>query len=209
MVGTDHLMRAHPDLPDHHLTYLATFWALPGLLVILATQTLGLAPNTIAWAAGLVGVGILLWVTILAQYHQASPGSTHLRWPRLWQQLLGFGVALPLFVVIYFTRSRSALSATGILLVGGMVALALLRQKPETIKKTWLFAAIIALSLGQITWALNYWRVGALQAGLLLLVVLYVLIGLAQQQFLGTLSRRVLWEFGAVTLVALLVIFYL
>jgi hypothetical protein len=209
MAGTDTVIRSHSALPERRLSYLATFWMLPGLLVLLATQTLGLAPNTIVWAAGLVGVGILMWLTIIAEYQQVLPGFSPYRLSHLWRQLIGYGLALPLFVVIYYTRSRSALSATGILLVSGMVALALLRQKPETILRTWLFAAVIGLSLGQITWTLNYWRIGALQAGLLLLVALYILIGLAQQQLLGSLSRRVLWEFGAVSVIALLVIFNL
>lgn len=205
MAGADAVIRSHPTLTDLRTAYLATFWTLPGLLVITATQTLGLAPNTVAWAVGLVGVGLLLWLTILAEYRQVSPDVT-LRWPRLWQQLVGFGVALPLFVVIYYTRSRSALSATGIMLVSGMVGLALLRYSSKSLFKTWLFAAVIGLSLGQVTWALNYWRIGALQAGLILLLVLYVLLGLAQQQLLGSLSRRALLEFGAVALVALAVI---
>ena len=205
MAGTDAIIRSHPALTDVRAAYLATFWTLPGLLVITATQTLGLAPNMVAWAVGLVGVGLLLWLTMLAEYHQVSPGTAP-RWPRLWQQLTGFGVALPLFVVIYYTRSRSALSATGIMLVSGMVSLALLRYSSKSLFNTWLFAAVIGLSLGQITWALNYWRVGALQAGLILLLVLYVLLGLAQQQLLGSLSRRALVEFGAVAFVALAVI---
>ncbi len=209
MAGTGNVVRSHPRLPDQRLTYLATFWMLPGLVVILATQTLGLAPNTVAWVIGLIGLGVLLWFTILSQYHQVYPGLPPMHWSRLWQQIVGFGLALLMFVVIYYTRTRSALSATGVLLVGGMAALALLRQRPQAITKTWLFAAIIGVCLGQITWALNYWRMGALQAGLLLLVIFYVLVGLAQQQIFGTLSRRALWEFGAVSLVGLILIYYL
>ncbi|MEW5958920.1 MAG: hypothetical protein AB1801_14400 [Chloroflexota bacterium] len=209
MAGVSNVLRFHPRLPDPRLTYLATFWTLPGLLVILATQTLGLAPNTVAWVAGLIILGVLLWVTILSQYHQARGDLAAARWPRLWQQVVGFSLAFLLYSIIYYTRTRSALSATGVLLVSGMVALALLRRKPETLAKTWLFAAIIGLGLGQITWALNYWRIGTLQAGLLLLVIFYVLVGLAQQQLGGTLSRRALWEFGVVALVGLVVIFYL
>ncbi len=208
MAGTDTVMRSHPALANRRLSYLATFWPLPGLLVMVAIQTLGLAPNTTAWAAGLVGVGLLLWLTMIAQFHQVSPGSTAYRWPRLWQQLAGYGIALVLFMVIFHPRTRSALSATGILLVSSMVALVLLRQKPAAISKTWLFAGIIGLSMGQITWALNYWRVSTLQAGLLLLLIFYILVGLAQQQLFGSLSRRALWEFGAIAVVGLAVIFY-
>jgi hypothetical protein len=130
-------------------------------------------------------------------------------WARLWQPFMSYGLALGLFIAIYHPRFRGALSATGILLISGMLALPLLRHKPETISRTWLFAAIIGLSLGQITWALNYWRASTLHAGLLLLLVFYVLVGLAQQQLQAALSRRTLWEFGIISFVALLVIFNL
>jgi hypothetical protein len=209
MAGTDAVLRAQPYLPTQRLSYLATFWMLPGLLVILATQMLGLAPSAIAWAVTLVVVGILLWLTIITEVQQiTSDGATHL-WPRLWQQFIGYAIALIFFIVIYQTRSRSILSATAVLLVSGMIALALLRQQPKQISKTWLFATVIGLSLGQMTWALNYWRTGALNAGLLLFLTFYLLVGLAQQQLLGVLSRRTLWEFGAIACIALLVIFNL
>ena len=209
MAGTDAVIRTHPSLPTWHLSYRATFWTLPGLLVILSTQTLGLAPTVITWASGLVIVGILLWVTIFAEFRQVSRRRASGLWPHLWRQLIGYIIALTFFILIYQARSRSAISATSILLVGGMTALALLRQGPEHILKTWLFAIVIGLSLGQITWALNYWRTGALNAGLLLFLIFYIQVGLARQQLLGKLSRRTLWEFGVIASVALLVIFYL
>jgi hypothetical protein len=206
MAGTDAVIRAHPRLPTLRLSYLATFWPLPGLLVILATQTLGLATTPLVWAGGLVVVGIFLWLTIVTEFKQVLPRSTSHFWPRLWRQFIGYAIVLAFFIMIYQTRTRSALSATSILLIGGVVALTLLRHSAETISKTWLFAAVIALSLGQITWALNYWRIGALNAGLLLFLTFYVLVGVAQQQLLGTLSRRALWEFGAIASVGLAII---
>ncbi|NJN93453.1 MAG: hypothetical protein HC875_04855 [Anaerolineales bacterium] len=207
MAGADAVMRIHPNLPTRRIGLMATFWMLPGLLVFLATQTLGLAPNPVAWAMGLVGVGGLLWLTLMAEFWQGAAGSNKQhRWAYIWQQLIGYTMALLFFVIIYRTRSRSAISATGIMLISGMIALALLRQR-RSIAKTWLFAIIVGLSLGQVTWALNYWRISALTAGLLLLLIFYVLVGLAQQQLLGKLSRRALWEFGSIAVVALLVIF--
>ncbi|MCB0210125.1 MAG: hypothetical protein KDJ52_12385 [Anaerolineae bacterium] len=205
MAGADTVIRTHPALSSRKLGYLATFWVLPGLLVILATQTLGLAPSPLAWAGGLVIVGLLLWLTILTEFRQVAPAGSSL-WSRLWQQFIGYAIALLFFIVIYQSRSRSLMSATGVMLVGGMVALSLLRSTPEQISKTWIFAAIIGLSLGQITWALNYWRTGTLNAGLLIFLVFYVLVGVAQQQLLGTLTRRTLAEFGAIAAIALAVI---
>lgn len=209
MAGADAVVRAHPQLASRRLAYRATFWMMPGLLVILATQTLGLAPTPTSWAVGLVVVGVLLWFAIYAEFRQVLPEGTGGMWPRLWRQFIGYAVTLTFFIVIYQTRNRSAMSATGVLLVSGMSALALLRKDPRVIINTWLFALVIGLSLGQITWALNYWRTGALNAGLLLFLIFYMLTGLAQQQLAGTLSRRTLWEFGAIAGVALPVIFYL
>jgi intracellular septation protein A len=112
-----------------------------------------------------------------------------------------------LFLVIYYTRSRSALSATAVLLVSGMLSLSLLRQASDSISPNWLFAVVIGLIMGQITWALNYWQASTLNVSLLLLLFFYVLTGLAQHHLSHKLSRRLLWEFGGVTIVALLEIF--
>ncbi|MBN1991650.1 MAG: hypothetical protein JW953_03030 [Anaerolineae bacterium] len=208
MAGTDTIIRAHPALPDRRLSYLAPFWVLPGLLVILATQTLGLAPNPLGWGVGLAGVGLLLWLTVMAEFRQVGSAEKGSRWAYLWQKLMGYGLALAFFLIIYQSRARSALSATGMLLVGGMLALSLLRQ-PGALSKTWLFAAVIGLILAQLTWALNYWRASTLSVGLFLLLIFYVLTGLAQQQLGGKFSRRTIAEFGLVSVAALLVIFSL
>jgi hypothetical protein len=182
---------------------------LPGLLVILATQTLGLAPTPAIWAIGLALFGLMLWFTILAEYRQVSPDEANLAWPRVWRQFIGYAVTLAFFIVIYQTRSRSALSATAVLLVSSSMALGLMRQPPYAILKSWLLAGVIGLGLGQMTWALNYWRTGALNAGLLLFLVFYLFVGLAQQYLDDRISHRTLWEFGAIAGVALVVIYNL
>ncbi len=210
MVGTDTVVRSHTSLPSQQSDYVATFCFLPGLLTILATQLLRLAPNPLAWVMGLLIVGMLLWATIIIELQQVPLDPTvAYGWRRPWQQLISYGLILAFYMLIYQTRSRSALSATGIALVSTMVAATLLRQKPSAISKTWLFAVIIGLSLGQITWALNYWHTTTLRAGLFLFLVFYVLLGLAQQQLLGRFSRQVLWEFSLVAAITLWVIFKL
>ena len=209
MAGTDTVIQAHPHLKSRHLSYRATFWTLPGLLIILSTQTLGLAPTVMIWVFGLMVSGVLLWVTIFAEYRQVTSRTAPYLWSQLWRQLMGYIIVLTFFIIIYQARNRSAISATSIVLVSSMAALALLRQDPKHITKSWLFAMIIGLTLGQITWALNYWRTGALNAGLLLFLIFHIQISLAQQHLLGSLSRRTLWEFGAIASVALLVIFNL
>ncbi|GAB4445388.1 MAG: hypothetical protein Kow0031_27930 [Anaerolineae bacterium] len=209
MAGADSIVRAHPALPSHRPGYVALFWMLPGLVVLLATQTLGYLTSAVAWGGSLVLVGMVLWLTLAAEVASLERDGAERLGPRLWRQFVGYTVVLLFIIVIYNTRSRSAVSATAVMLVAGMAALPLLRRGPEQLLNTWLLAGVIGLSLGQVMWALNYWRTGALNAGLLLLLIFYVLIGLSQQYLSGTLSRRTVWEFGTISLVALLVIFYL
>jgi hypothetical protein len=207
IAGTDYIVRGHPLLPTRRLSYISTFWALPGLIVLLATQTLGLSDSAPVWAISLTGVGVVLWLTVSAELRTLDPDAGIL--PRLWQQLVSYMVALLFFVVIYNTRSRSAFSATAVMLVSGAAALALLRRSPDDILHGWLLAGVVGLSLGQLTWALNYWRVATLNAGLLLFLAFYLLVGLSQQHLTGRVTRRTLLEFGAIALTALVVIAYL
>ena len=75
--------------------------------------------------------------------------------------------------------------------------------------KAWrrgLLAGIVALVMGQSTWALNYWRLSPLAAGLWLLLIFYLFTGLAQQQLVGRLTRRALFEFGGVVVGGVVVI---
>jgi hypothetical protein len=57
-----------------------------------------------------------------------------------------------------------------------------------------------------VTWALNYWVLPGLTGGLLLLLIFYLLVGIAQQGLQGRLTRRVLLEFGIFGVVALVLI---
>ena len=206
--GASAVVHAHPALPRRAPGYYAlTFWVLPGLLVILATLWLPwLASAPIGWAAGLVATGLLLWFVVLAEYHTIDSRDPWYELTHLWLNLVAYGVTFGFFVIIYQARDRSALSATEVLLVSGLLAASLLRAGPAQAGRTWLFAGMVALALGQSTWALNFWRVLPLTAGLWLLLVFYLFTGLAQQQMLGRLTRRALAEFAVVAAAGLFVI---
>ncbi len=60
--------------------------------------------------------------------------------------------------------------------------------------------------LGEVTWALNYWVLPGLTGGLLLLLIFYLLIGIAQHGLQGRLTRRVMIEFAVFAVVALILI---
>ncbi|MBC8448478.1 MAG: hypothetical protein H8D78_12090, partial [Chloroflexi bacterium] len=59
------------------------------------------------------------------------------------------------------------------------------------------------LVMGEIVWALSYSQVNSLTAGILLLLIFYLITGLARQGLLKLLSRRILIEFAVVALIGL------
>jgi hypothetical protein len=205
--GARTVVYAHPSLPRHAPGYALAFWILPGLLVILATLWLTLLASTLDWwLAGIAITGVSLWFVVLAEYHTIDPRDPQYELSRFWLNLVTYCVAFGFFVVIYQTRARSILSATEILLVSGLLAGSLLRAGPAQVGRTWLFAGIVALVMGQCTWALNLWRVPALTAGLWLLLLFYLFTGLAQQYLLGRLTRRALIEFAVIAVIGFFVI---
>ncbi len=206
--GTRAVVYAHPELPRHISEYVLSFWVLPGLLVILATLWLArLAPSLSWWLVGTTVTGVVLWFVVLAEYHTIDPRDPRYELARLWLSLAAYITAFGFFVIIYETRARSILTATEVMLVSGLLAVSLLRAGPAQAGHTWLFAGVVALLLWQSMWALNFWRVSPLAAGLWLLLIFYLFSGLAQQQLLGRLTRRALFEFAAVVAVGLFVLF--
>ena len=87
-----------------------------------------------------------------------------------------------------------------------LLALELLRASEADVRRTWLYAIAVGLTMGEAVWALNYWNVSALIGGVAMLLIFYVLTGFSQQYLWGHLRWRTLLEFVAVIVVALLLV---
>ena len=207
MAGSDMVMREHPLAKERQLAYLATFWMLPGLLVAGASQILALFPNVIVWGLAVAAFGLILWLTILAEFNAMT--SEEQRWPQLWLQFVGYALAIVLFSLIFRANIRAIITLIVVFLTSGALSVALLRQTPETIGRTWLFATAIAITTAQLAGALSYWRTTALTTSVALFLCLYLLITFARQYFADTLSLRTVWEFGTIVALSIAVIFFL
>lgn len=206
-VGTDSIVRLHPlSRGRKKLPCTFVFWILPGLAILLATLLLPRAPNRIYTLGSLAMMGILLPLIITAEYHTVDPAAPGYRAARLGLNVVAYLIALVLFVLIYGSRARSLLSATATLAGGGLLALDLLHGARQSLGRTSLYALIVGLVMGEIVWALNYSKVNSLTAGILLLLIFYLITGLSRQGLLGLLSRRILIEFALVALVGLLLL---
>lgn len=219
--GTEAVVRANPRVQWGHQPAVAggplpigrlgpgghwVFWALPIAVMAVALLLLPVTPSSTYWLAGLVLTGAVLSVVMAGIYYTMDPFAVGYRRARVGMNALTYAVALLLFLVVYRTRVRSILSATEIMLISGLLALELLRGSERPLSLVALYAGITGLVLGQATWALNYWRLDSLTGGLVLLLIFYNAVGLAQNAMQGPIRRRVLIEHALLTIVGLALI---
>ena len=113
---------------------------------------------------------------------------------RTLMSVISLSVGLYLSIMIYGTRARSLVTATGVALLGTCLAVDILQYEAASEWRMLRAAGVIGLVLGECAWALNYWRASPPRAGFLLLVVTYLLVGLTRRLLQGTLTRLALVE---------------
>jgi len=203
IAGVDWVLRDHPDVQAGEVPFLFPFWMAPGLSALALALLLTRLTSWPTWIAALLTGIVVLGLLIVAEYHTISPNAPAYPLARLAVTGLSYLIAFGLFTLIYSTRERSAITATATFLVAATLALDLLAPHIIGLRQATLFALIVGWLVGQATWALNYWNISNWSAGVLLLTTFYVSVGIAQQHFQERLTRGVLVEFAAVTLVAL------
>jgi hypothetical protein len=204
--GTDAIVRSHPTARRIEARYSFVTWTLPALTVLLAAVLLPQAPTRLYQMAGYVLTGLILILVISAEYYTVDPTGKRYLVARLSLNAWAYLLALVIFVLIYSAKARSLISATGVMVVGTLLALEFLRSAGRSFRRTALYALIAGLSTGEIIWAMNYWRISGVTGGLILLLGFYVATGLANQQLQARLTRRVLVEYAVVALVGLAVL---
>ena len=203
--GVEGIMRAHPRLPSRSLFYTMTFWPLPALITVLSLILLDDLSTRIL-QMGFIGLAAaVLGLVIVLQYRDLSQSSQPEQADRLLLNVITYVTALWLLSAVFGARLRSLLSATGVMLVSGMLALGLLRSS-ENLRRTWLYASIVGMLMGELTWAMNYGIIDTRTGSGFLLLAYYALTGLSQQHIWGRLQRRVVIEFIAVAGLGLVVL---
>lgn len=196
-LGTDYVVRGHPNFDRCREHYSFTFWILPALVTLVSALLVPLlAPNRTLWLIALVLVGAILTLTLLAEHALIDPGGPGLMAAQLGLNFLAYVAALSLFTAVYAPKTRSLLSGTAVTVLGTLLALAILPVNRRTRVRAVLYAGVIGLLIGECTWALNYWGINGLTGGALLMLIFYALASLSQQRLLiGRLSRTMLLEF--------------
>jgi hypothetical protein len=205
IAGVDWVLRDHPYVRLGQVPFLFPFWMAPGLMALALGILLTRVSSWPLWIAALSLGIIVLGVLIVAEYVTIAPNAGNYAVARLTVTALSYLIAFGLFTLIYSARERSIISASTTMLVAFALSLDLLGPHIIGLGRAALFSLIISWLVGQCTWAMNYWNVSNLSAGVLLLTVFYVAVGLVQQHFQEKLTRNILIEFAVVVLIAVAV----
>lgn len=158
-----------------------------------------------AVAGGLALTALLLGIALYAEAQTSIVGSHRYRQARLALNLIAYVIAFVLFSAIFAPKVRSILSATAILVASALIAAELFRGAGRAHSHP-LYVGVIALTLAQVTWALNYWVLGGLTGGAILLLVFYTVTNVIRSYLNDSLAPLVLGEHVAVAGVGLLAV---
>ncbi|MEO8082945.1 MAG: hypothetical protein ABI780_03925 [Ardenticatenales bacterium] len=210
-VGMDAIVRMETGHEHVDVRYAATFWILPCLVTLAAAVAIprlhAQAGSWIGqWVASVILLGGLLTLVIVAERHTMRQDDVHYRSARLGLNFATYSAALALYAAIHFLHQRSLISVPTVMLVTFPLALELLRSSEEQLDNTWFHAGLVAIVLGELTWAINLLGMSALRGGGVLLVAFYAFSGIAQQHLAGRLTPRVVIEYVSTAVVGLVLI---
>lgn len=204
--GTNLVLQDHPHLHQHPGRPIYVSWILPGLMAGYSAYLLAHAVPLLIWLVGLTVIGVGISLVVSAEYTAVCPDARAYPTARLALNVLAYLLAFALFLTVYYSRSRSLVTASLVLLAAGLLALDLLSVAEVPLRRSLSYAGIVAIIVGQSTWALNYWQISAWEGGLLLLLIFYVAVNVAHQHLLDRLEVSILIELFVVAVVVLLAV---
>ena len=106
------------------------------------------------------------------------------------------------------SRTTSWLAASGVAVVSVLLGLELLRGTEGSVPRTWLYGAVVGLLMSQATLAVSLWNVSDTVGTLVLLLVFYLLSGLAHHALWDRVTKRVAVEYAVTTIAALAALWF-
>jgi hypothetical protein len=198
----------------------ADLFILPAALVVGGVLFLQLVSTGPVIVTGLAVFAGLLFTVFWAE-HSIRLGLADRRAAETALTAIGYVAAFVLYTAVYQSKARSLISAPAIiaitlLLAGRQFRLAQEAMEPEAPTprrsflpawpRTLLYAVVVALAAGEITWALNYWPLNGLFGGAFLLSAFYFLVGVLSHYLQNRLTSRLVLEYGSVAAAGILVI---
>jgi hypothetical protein len=203
--GSDTLIRSHPYFKEYPTKRSVPHWILPGATALVLGSALNHAPSGPGWWLGLGLSALALLAVLVAEYIVVDPEDIAWDAAALVLSALAYVLALILFALLRELNAPATISAmVGGLLAAG-VAWRLFALKGAPLGRAALYAGLVGLISAEVIGIINYWRIMSIGAALMSIIAFYFSLGIAQQHLTGRLTRRVWIEYGAVSIIGLVI----
>ena len=202
--GTDVLIRSHPRLRQDPLDLRPMcHWIVPSLTAISVGVLLnGLADGSL-WLLGILAGVTVLVLVLVAEYAVIDPAHLAFSQMQIGLTLLTYLVALAWFIWLARLSVHGAISATSMLIIGGLISFRLLHLHTIPVPQSSWNGLAVGLILAELMWVLGYWSMSPFVVGACLLVVLHLTVGFILKGSNKSLSRRAVVEYTLVAVFAL------
>jgi hypothetical protein len=172
----------------------------------MAGAVLARIEDLVLWIAVMMTALLLLGLITVNEYRSIDPSVTGHATRKILVTAVVYSLALGFLIVLYSARLRTLIAAPLAFVVCGLLAVRLLWTSSRQPRRIGLYGAIVGVAMAQCVWILGYWTIPPLSGGTLLLLVFYVLTGVAQGVWEARLGRRALVEYGLTALLAVVIV---
>ena len=193
--------------PGKRISYTVPFWVNATLLILLAMLTLARLSAPLLWALALLVSGLLLWLTIFAEYTLIDTQKRN-NLAQIWSRAMSYALFLAYTLLIVQSEWTPWFKLAALSVLAGILAASILRANPNRGERRGVYALVVALAIAQLGWVLGFIPVSMMQLSLLLLLAFYALMGISATYIERALSKRVLLEYGVVSIAGAIIVFW-
>lgn len=189
-----------PDLPRATAAIFPCITLITGLLVIAVYH------DRRWWVVAPVVVWLAILIGTISRTLLAEPEGFGHDVARTSLTVVTYVIAFIALAMIYINKYRSVFSASAVAIVCFFLLLQMTDGEHLSLLRRVVYAVVGALTVGQVTWVINYWSATGWTGGAFLLAVFYLVAGLSAAQLRDRVQPFDVVEFGGVALVAIAIV---
>jgi len=205
-LGTDGIVRTHPQSPFRRLDETALYLFVP----VLFTLAVGLFLEETAEGYWTVPAGLLaalpFAILVQAEYNSVQPGSEAYQTARFYLNIATYLIAFLFYATISDFDLGLLSSAFAVGVVSLLLAVEVLREEALETPRTLLYAAAIGTLLAEAAWTLHFLPLEGPVAATFLLLAFYLMTGLMHAYLGDRLNLRTGGEFAAIASLGLIIV---
>jgi hypothetical protein len=206
--GTLSILQDHP-LREKQERPLLFSLITPAIGSLLVSLLLIRATSWILWLVALFLGGLAIGILVHLSYQAYSPVSSSYPTARTLLNIIDYLTGFVLFSMLLRERGRALVTGPAVLLLSGLLAIELLSASGAELRRVFLYVGIIALVESELAWVIGYWPVSSWTSATILSLGLYVWSGIGYQHLLERLTRRIVIEFAAMSLLVLVLVLWI